>query len=58
MNRITRQVLQYINATNRKIKQIDLSKTLKKEVDIGANGTKGYTIKHGLNKGKVISATK
>ena len=33
-------------------------RTLKKEVEIGANGTQGYTIKQGLNKGKVISASK
>ena len=58
MNRIARQILQYINNTNRKTKQLSLSRTLKKEVEIGANGTQGYTIKQGLNKGKVISASK
>ena len=58
MNRITRQILQHINSIDRKTKQINLSKHLKKEVDIGANGTQGYTIKQGLNKGKVISAFK
>ena len=50
MNRIARQILQYINNTNRKTKQLSLSRTLKKEVEIGANGTQGYTIKQGLNK--------
>ena len=58
MNRISRQILQYINNINRKTKQLSLSRTLKKEVEIGANGTQGYTIKQGLNKGKVISASK
>ena len=58
MNRITRQLLQYINTTNRKAKQLSLSKNLIKEVDIGANGTQGYTIKQGLNRGKVLHAFK
>ena len=58
MNRITRQLLQYINTTNRKAKQLSLSKNLIKEVDIGANGTQGYTIKQGLNRGRVLHASK
>ncbi len=58
MNRISRQLLQYISNINRKTKQLSLSRILKKEVEIGANGTQGYTIKQGLNKGKVISASK
>ena len=58
MNRITRQILQHINSIDRKVKQINLSKHLKKEVDIGANGTQGYIIKQGTNKGKVIHAFK
>ena len=29
-------------------------KNLKKEVEIGANGTQGYVIKAGVNKGKVL----
>ena len=35
-----------------------LEKDLKKEVDIGANGTQSYIIKQGTNKGKVIHAFK
>ena len=58
MNRITRQILQHINSIDRKIKQISPSKNLKKEVDIGANGTQSYIIKQGTNKGKVIHAFK
>ena len=58
MNRISRQILQYINNINRKTKQLSLSRTLKKEVEIGANGTQGYTINQGLNKVNVISASK
>ena len=31
-----------------------LGKTLKREVNIGANGTQKYVIKEGLNKGKIV----
>ena len=54
MNRIARQILQYINNTNRKTKQLSLSRTLKKEVEIGATGTQRYRIKNGPNKGKIL----
>jgi hypothetical protein len=36
-----------------KDKQLDLLRNLKKEVEIGANGTQKYIIKKGENKGKV-----
>jgi hypothetical protein len=32
---------------------MDLFKLLKKEVNVGANGTQDYVIKKGVNKGKV-----
>ena len=35
------------------LKEMDLFKLLKKEVNHGANGTKDYVIKKGVNKGKV-----
>ena len=35
------------------LKEMDLFKLLKKEVNYGANGTKDYVIKKGVNKGKV-----
>ena len=57
MNRITRQILQHINSIDRKVKQINLSKHLKKEVDIGANGTQDYVVKKGINK-DTIATTK
>jgi len=34
--------------------KIFLNKVLKKEVDIGANGTQKYVIKEGKNKGKIV----
>jgi len=38
----------------KKNKQISLIKNLKKEVNIGANGTQNYIIKKGINKGKML----
>jgi len=31
--------------------------TARKEVDINANGTSGYIVKHGSNKGKLLAHT-
>ena len=39
--------------TEKKLKEMNLFKNLKKEVEIGANGTQDYVIKEGLNKGKI-----
>ena len=39
----------------KKLKELNLLKHLKQEVNIGANGTQGYVIKKGINKGKVIT---
>ena len=58
MNRIIRQLLGHIKDLNKENKQKNLFKVLKKEVDIGANGTQSYIIKQGTNKGKVIHAFK
>ena len=38
----------------RQLKEMNLFKYLKKEVDAGANGTQKYVIKKGINKGKVL----
>tara|TARA_R100001463_G_C3455719_1_gene214225 strand:+ start:41 stop:211 length:171 start_codon:yes stop_codon:yes gene_type:complete len=54
MERINRQVIDHIKDSKKKEKQLDLSKNLKKEVEIGANGTQKYIIKKGINKGKVL----
>ena len=35
------------------LKEMDLFKLLKKEVNHGANGTQNYVIKKGINKGKI-----
>jgi len=44
----------YIKELHKSLKQKELFKDLKKEVNTGANGTQGYKIKKGINKGKVI----
>jgi len=54
MGRITKKIVQYINDMRKKTKQMGFAKDLKKEVEIGANGTQKYIIKKGINKGKII----
>ena len=43
-----------IRDRNKEAKEMQLSKNLKKEVEIGKNGTQKYVIKQGQNKGKVV----
>jgi hypothetical protein len=54
MERITRQVVQYISDMERKAKQMNFVKNLKQSVEHGKNGTQKYVIKKGENKGKVL----
>ena len=54
MERITRQVVQYISDMEKKAKQMKYVKDLKKEVETGKHGTQKYVIKQGENKGKVV----
>ena len=54
MERITRQVVKYISDMEKKAKQMNFVKNLKKEVETGKNGTQKYVIKQGENKGKVV----
>ena len=54
MNRIVRQIIEYISSMEKKAKQMTYIKHLKKEVEIGANGTQKYVIKKGINKGKIL----
>ena len=51
-DRITKQVIKYISYE--KNKQMRFVKELKKEVEIGANGTQKYVVKEGPNKGKIL----
>ena len=54
MERITRQVVQYISDMEKKSKQMNFVKNLKKEVETGKHGTQKYVVKKGSNKGKVL----
>ncbi len=54
MERITRQVVQYISDMEKKAKQMSFIKNLKKEVETGKHGTQKYVIKQGVNKGKTV----
>jgi len=48
------KVLEEFNKkVEKKLKEMDIFKYLKKEVETGANGTQSYIIKKGINKGKV-----
>ena len=38
----------------KELKEKDIFKNLRKEVDTGANGTQKYVVKKGINKGKVL----
>ena len=49
-----RQLTDFHKKTQTEKKNLMLGKTLKREVNIGANGTQKYVIKEGLNKGKIV----
>ena len=52
--RDNKKIEEYIKSSKKNLKQQELFKDLKKEVNIGDNGTQKYRIKKGINKGKVI----
>ena len=52
--RLNKQILDHQKELQKKNKQIHLTRNLKKEVNIGANGTQKYIIKKGINKGKIL----
>ena len=54
MERITRQVVQYISDMEKKAKQMNFVKNLKQSVEHGKHGTQKYVIKKGENKGKMV----
>ena len=51
--RDTKILEQYTKATERKSKEMNIFRLLKKEVETNANGTRDYIIKKGINKGKI-----
>ena len=52
MSRVSRKLIEYLKSYSKKIKQLNFIK-LRKEVEIGANGTQQYVIKKGPNKNKI-----
>jgi hypothetical protein len=54
MERVTRKIFEHISKVEKKSKEMNLVKNLKKEVEIGKNGTQKYVLKKGENKGKTI----
>ncbi len=54
MERITRQIVKYISDMEKKTKQMNFVKNLKKSVEHGKNGTQKYVLKQGPNKGKTL----
>ena len=51
--RDTKTIEMYSKKLEKKLKELEIFKLLKKEVNHGANGTQDYVIKKGTNKGKV-----
>jgi hypothetical protein len=51
--RDTKVLESFLKHTEKKLKEMNLFKFLKKEVEIGANGTQDYIIKKGVNKDKL-----
>jgi len=49
-----RQLTDFQKKTETEKKSLLLSRTLKKEVNVGAHGTQKYVIKEGANKGKIV----
>ena len=48
------KVLNYVQEQWENAKQMDMFKFLRKEVNIGDNGTQRYKLKQGKNKGKIL----
>ena len=48
------KVLQYVQEKFEEAKQMNMFKFLRKEVNIGDNGTQKYVVKVGKNKGKIL----
>jgi hypothetical protein len=53
--RDTRSIESHLKEVARENKKKQLHKDLRKEVEVGANGTQQYVIKEGINKNKIAS---
>ena len=50
-----KQLTEHAKEVNRKKQEMVLTKTLKKEVETGANGTQDYVVKKGANKDTIAT---
>jgi hypothetical protein len=48
------KVLRYVQEKFEEARQMNMFKFLRKEVNIGDNGTQKYMVKKGRNKGKIL----
>jgi hypothetical protein len=53
--RHTKLLNKFFEQSQKKWKEMQLFKNLKKEVNTGANGTQSYVIKKGINKDKLAT---
>ena len=51
--RDSKLIEQFLKTKYKKVKEMILFRNLKKEVEIGANGTQNYIIKKGVNKDSI-----
>ena len=51
--RDTKLLESFKKKVEKQLKEMNIFKNLKKEVEHGANGTQQYVIKKGINKGKI-----
>ena len=51
--RDTKLLESFKKKVEKKLKEMDVFKSMRQEVNTGANGTQDYVIKKGINKGKV-----
>jgi hypothetical protein len=52
--RDTKVLESFKKKVERKLKEMNVFKSMRQEVNTGANGTQKYVIKKGINKGKVL----
>ena len=48
------KVLDYVQQKFQDVKEMNMFKSLRKSVEVGANGTQKYMVKAGKNKGKIL----
>jgi len=53
--RDVKSILAYAKAMQKKAKESVIHKLLRREVEVGANGTQSYVIKNGPNAGKIAA---